>query len=395
MSRTLKRYSARPLGFERLASRLCLAVEAVLDDDGVLTITGTPEDDAILIRDNREGEIIVEARNLDDRFEPFAGVERIVVDTLEGDDTVRYHIRQSASVPAEFNLGEGADELSTIVHAVRGDEADTAVDLSVNAGAGDDEVSVNVLLHRGRKFHDEAAASSLNFAADLGEGNDRLRVGVHGVAQASFDVTAGEGDDNVGIGTFVHAVQWVGDAVAASMLEVNADLGAGNDELRIHGHGATETTIDVAGGADDDEVRISLLQSALHWFRPTDSQASIDVDLGAGDDELSVSALGVKNIDLGVLAGEGDDELRIGLLLPAIRPVEGSTANVDVDLGPGADRLALKVRGYETVETNVTGDEDEGDEVDLDTEPRPRPRPIPLPRPILPPRPEPPLRRGG
>jgi hypothetical protein len=67
-----------------------------------------------------------------------------------------------------------------------------------------------------------------------------------------------------------------------------------------------------------------------------------------------------------------------------VRPVEGSTANIDIDLGPGADRLALKARGYETVETNIAGDDDEGDDVDLDIEPGPRPRPIPLPRPIVP-----------
>jgi hypothetical protein len=385
MSRTLKRHAARPLGFERLQSRLCLAVEAVLDDDGLLTITGTPDDDTIVIRDNRDGEIIVETRDPDDRFEPFAGVERIVVNTLAGDDTVRYHVRQAASIPAEFNLGDGADELSAIVGLGRGDAAAPVVDLEVNAGAGDDEVHVGVLLHGGRKFRDEAASSSLNFTADLGDGNDRLRVGAHGAAQASFDVTAGEGDDQVGIGMLVPAVQRVRDAVAATMLEVNADLGAGNDELRIHGHGATETTIDVTGGADDDDVRIALLQP-FHRFFSSDvgAKATISVDLGAGDDELSVSALGVKTIDLGVMAGEGDDEILIGLLLPAVRPVEGSTANIDIDLGPGADRLGLKARGYETVETNITGDDDEGDDVDLDIEPGPRSRPIPLPRPIVP-----------
>jgi hypothetical protein len=384
MSRTSKRQAARPLGFGRLGSRICLAVDAVLDDNGLLTITGTPEDDTIVIRDNREGAIIVETRDPDDRFEPFAGVEQIVVNSLAGDDTVRYHVRHAGSIPAEFNLGDGEDELSAHVGSGRGDAADTAVDLEVNGGAGDDEVQVGVLLHSGRKFSDDAAGSSLNFAADLGGGNDRLRVGVHGAASASLDVTAGEGDDEVGIGMLLPAVQRIRVAAAATSLEVNADLGAGNDELRISGHGATETTIDVTAGAGDDDVRIGML-AALHSFRDADSTASIDVDLGVGNDELSISALGIKEIDLGVLAGEGDDEIQIGLLLPAVRPVADSTANVDVDLGPGADRLELRVRGYETVETDITGDEDDGDDVDLDIEPGPRPRPIPLPRPIQPP----------
>ena len=176
------------------------------------------------------------------------------------------------------------------------------------------------------------------------------------------------------------AVKRIREAAAASSLEVNADLGAGNDELRIGGHGATETTIDVTAGAGDDDVRIGLMQS-LHKFRVEASTASIDVDLGAGDDELSISALGVKEVDLDVAAGDGDDEIRIGLLLPAVRPVADSSANVVVDLGPGADRLGLKARGYETVETDITGDDDEGDEVDLDIEPNRRPVPVPLPRP--------------
>jgi hypothetical protein len=380
MSRTLKRHAARPLGFERLASRLCLAVDAVLDDDGVLTITGTPEDDSILIRDNREGEIVVETRDPDDRFEPFAGVERIVVNSLAGDDTVRYHVRHTGSIPAEFNLGDGEDELSAHVGTVRSDAADQEVDLEVNAGAGDDDVHVGVWLHGGRKFRDEAGSSSLNFVGELGDGNDHLRVGVHGAVAASFDVNAGEGDDEVGIGMLLPAGQRIREASAATSLEVNADLGAGNDELRIGGHGATETTIDVAAGAGDDDVRIGLLQS-LHKFRVEASTASIDVDLGAGEDELSISALGVKEVDLNVAAGEGDDEIRIGLLLPAVRPVADSSANVVVDLGPGADRLELKARGYETVETDITGDDDEGDDVDLDIEPNRRPVPVPLPRP--------------
>ena len=119
MSRTLKRHAARLLGFERLDPRLCLAVEAVLDG-GLLTITGTPEDDTIVVRDNREGDIVVETRDPDNRFEPFEGVERIVINTLAGDDTVRYHVRHSASIPAEFNLGDGEDELSAHVSFARG-----------------------------------------------------------------------------------------------------------------------------------------------------------------------------------------------------------------------------------------------------------------------------------
>jgi hypothetical protein len=175
---------------------------------------------------------------------------------------------------------------------------------------------------------------------------------------------------------------------------VNADLGAGNDELRLRGHGSLETTIDVAAGAGDDEVQIGLLLPAVRKFRDEVSMASIDVDLGPGEDELSMSAVGVKKVDLNVAAGDGDDQVRIGLLLPAVRPVAGSTANITVDLGPGADRLELKARGYETVETNISGDEDEGDDVNVDVEPHRPPTEIPIPRPRPLPRPLPLPRRG-
>jgi hypothetical protein len=216
-----------------------------------------------------------------------------------------------------------------------------------------------------------------NLDADLGGGNDRLRVGGNGALETSLDVTGGEGDDDVRVGLLLPAVQKVQDASVPSSLEVTANLRAGNDELRIGGHGATETTIDVTAGAGDDEVQIGLLLPAIHRFRDADATASIDVDLGAGDDELLVSALGVKEVDLSVTAGERDDEILIGLLLPAVRPVAGSTANVDVDLGPGADELRLKTRGYETVETDITGDDDDGDDVEIDTEPARRPSPRP------------------
>ena len=321
MSRTLKRHAARPLGFERLHSRLCLAVDAVLDDDGLLTITGTPEDDSIVIRDNRQGEIVVETRDPDDRFEPFAGVERIVVNSLAGDDTIRYHVRRGGSIPAEFNLGDGEDELSASVGFGRDDVADRSADLEVDAGGGDDEVHVALLVPAVQKVRDAAARTSLNFTADLG---------------------------------------------------------AGNDELRVRGHGAAETILDVTGGEGDDDVRIGLLLPAVHKLSETDTSASIVVDLGAGNDGFSLGALGVKEVDVDVTAGEGDDEVDIGLLLPARLTVEGSMANIVVDLGPGADKLEVKARGYETVETDITGDEDEGDDVEIDTEldRRPNPRPV-------------------
>jgi hypothetical protein len=381
MSRTLKRHAARPLGFERLHSRLCLAVDAVLDDDGLLTITGTPEDDSIVIRDNRQGEIVVETRDPDDRFEPFAGVERIVVNSLAGDDAIRYHVRRGGSIPAEFNLGDGEDELSASVGFGRDDVADRSADLEVDAGGGDDEVHVALLVPAVQKVRDAAARTSLNFTADLGAGNDELRVRGHGAAETILDVTGGEGDDDVGIGLLVPAVQRIRDAAAGTALEVTADLGAGNDELRIIGHGAMQTTIDVAAGAGDDDVRIGLLLPAVHKLSETDTSASIVVDLGAGNDGFSLGALGVKEVDVDVTAGEGDDEVDIGLLLPARRTVEGSMANIVVDLGPGADELEVKARGYETVETDISGDDDDGDDVDLDVEPFRRP----APRLVLPP----------
>jgi hypothetical protein len=390
MSRILNRLAARPLGFERLDSRICLAVEAVLDADGLLTITGTPDGDAILISDNREGDIVVATRDPDDRFEPFAGVERIVVNTLAGDDSVRYHLRHGGSIPAEFNLGDGEDTLSAHVGFGRGATTEPAANLEVNAGGGDDQINVGLRLPAVQRNRDVAAPTSLNFVADLGSGNDELRVGGHGAMATSLDVTGGDGDDDVRIGLLLPAVQKVEDATVPSSLEVTADLGAGNDELRIGGHGAVETTIDVTAGAGDDDVQIGLLLPAVHWFRISDATASIDVDMGAGDDELSINALGVKKVDINVTAGEGDDEIEIGLLLPAVRPVADSTANVKVDLGAGADELKLRARNYETVNTDVTGDEDDGDSVDLGIEPvrHPAPRPV-LPRPILP------QRRGG
>jgi hypothetical protein len=85
----------------------------------------------------------------------------------------------------------------------------------------------------------------------------------------------------------------------------------------------------------------------------------MNIDLGDGNDRIHLRSLGIAAVDTVLAAGDGDDDVSIALLLPAVQKVAASVATTHIDLGPGADRLRLQIRGYESVDTTIIQDDED------------------------------------
>lgn len=292
--------SARPYrkirpqqGLEQLENRVVLSAQPVYSA-GILSITGSPDSDTIQISDNGQGVVSVQIGS--ESVRAFGGIEGIVVNTGDGDDTVRFTRTGGATSPIP--------------------------QLDISTGAGHDDVTIGLLLPAVQKVRQTAA----QIRVDLGSGDDRLKTDSLGVAVLDLDVTAGEGDDDVVFGMLLPAVQ----KVRESALRLDVDLGAGDDQLRATTIGVQSLDLDVTAGQGDDDVAFGMLLPAVQKVR--DAAAQLHVDLGAGDDRLRAISVGIDKLEVN-LEGIAGDDVAVGMLAPAAQKVRELAAKVRLNVG--------------------------------------------------------------
>jgi hypothetical protein len=255
------------------------------------------------------------------------------LDRGAGDDTHRWDLRDidiSRPVAVTDRGGQGADRTNLYYrwHIAPG----ARVDFSILGAAGDDVITTRA------KSHIEAGGV-FAFVADGGAGDDQITFDyydalVEGVAHvhlrggAGADVISNEVEDmNIAGELAVFADGGTGDdvfhevvipCILKGRIELAFDGGAGDDQFMLdvrRGEGDVvdgEFMLSAVGGAGND-----VMQSFIDpRFLPT-GRGTLVFDGEAGNDRISVEVMQDEDdtgaLDIRVLGGLGDDDLRLAL----------------------------------------------------------------------------------
>ncbi|HKB03068.1 MAG TPA: hypothetical protein VKD90_12660 [Gemmataceae bacterium] len=188
----------------------------------------------------------------------------------------------------DARLGDGDD----VLDALFGGYVDAA--LSTDLGAGDDRAGLTVLLRRlANPQLPPSDPPTLAFDARLGDGDDVLNAQFAGYTDANLSLDFGAGTDRGGV------ILWVRDVTHDPMVGVDAQLGPGEDTLRLRTHGYDEVRARLDSGPDGDghdEVAAAFVRPGL--------RRNLTTLLSADLDRFEILGVGYATADVGLQGHE-------------------------------------------------------------------------------------------
>src|SRR5262245_31505332 len=355
MSRRFRQFSARRtdggrrrefrrLRLEALEPRACPAVQAVFTA-GVLSVVGDAGPNVIEIFQPRDRAVEVTGDGKQWKFE---GVDKVLIDTGDGDDTVR------ASKPKEIVVVGPA--------------------IDVHAGAGDDLVEINDGGPRAGSELIRQITIVQEMVVDLGAGKDEVAVEFHITDEVYLDVDSADGFDSVNV-RMEHAFPGFPGGVRVAVADVH--LEGGNNLVNAHMNGYDDVNFDGSFTGGDNQIDIGMVNL---WVRDhtVDSTARVALDFDGSKNQGTVSNQGYGkwevNIDQVAAADEATSAATQSptrhflIFVSASTPTsQGAVPTGSVTFiidgnptSPGSDSIEIHGQGFSaaTVEADTGGGSD-------------------------------------
>ena len=159
-------------------------------------------------------------------------------------------------------------------------------------------------------------------------------------------------------------IQATGDGQSQTFSNVDQviiNAGGGDDQIFYHGfvsrfqQGKSRAQINAGAGSDTIVVEDGDPRGPVSGRITGIAVDPIDVgvDLGTGADMLAVSLQHHENVDLNVLSSDGGDTVGIVVLLPAVQKVREAAARVHLELGAGGNLVDVRTTNYDNVDVSL------------------------------------------